>query len=106
MLSSDTSKSSGVFTCQTCNSLFTCLDYYQKHRREHAEAESVKLLTCNHCTYVSDNSFHFNWHLMSHGSSPPHRCEVCAPNHQQNSISLTNSHSPIDPKYFLMMPNV
>ncbi|KPM11989.1 hypothetical protein QR98_0105690 [Sarcoptes scabiei] len=73
MLSSDTT--SGVFTCQTCNSLFTCLDYYQKHRREHAEAESVKLLTCNHCTYVSDNSFHFNWHLMSHGSSPPHRCE-------------------------------
>ncbi|KAH9418732.1 hypothetical protein DERP_004058 [Dermatophagoides pteronyssinus] len=95
MLSADTNnnKSSGLYTCQTCNSIFTCLNYYQKHRQQHAETEGVKLLTCLHCTYVSDNGFHYNWHIMSHASSPPHRCDVCDPNSQStnNDQFLTTS---------------
>lgn len=84
---------SGLYTCQTCNSIFTCLNYYQKHRQQHAETEGVKLLTCLHCTYVSDNGFHYNWHIMSHASSPPHRCDVCDPNSQStnNDQFLTTS---------------
>jgi len=67
-----------VYTCQTCNALFTCLEYYQQHRRNHAECNGIKLLTCSHCPYSSDNSFHYNWHIMSHTGKQPHRCQVCS----------------------------
>lgn len=67
----------GVYTCATCNALFTCLEYYQQHRRLHSESNGVKLLTCCHCPYSTDNQFHYNWHIMSHTGEPPHRCSVC-----------------------------
>lgn len=67
----------GVYTCQTCNALFTCLEYYQQHRRHHAECNGIKLLTCNYCPYSTDNSFHYNWHIMSHAGEQQHRCQVC-----------------------------
>jgi hypothetical protein len=79
MISGDSSKiTPGVYTCQTCNALFTCLEYYQQHRRNHAECNGIKLLTCSHCPYSSDNSFHYNWHIMSHTGKPAHRCQVCS----------------------------
>jgi hypothetical protein len=69
--------SPGVFTCQTCNALFTCLQYYQQHRKHHAESNGVKLLCCNHCPYSTENQFHYNWHIMSHTDVSPHSCSVC-----------------------------
>ncbi|KAI1296735.1 Zinc finger protein 27 [Halotydeus destructor] len=70
--------SPGVFNCQTCNALFTCLQYYQQHRKHHAECDGSKLLCCNHCPYSTVNNFHYNWHIMSHSGDPPHECSVCS----------------------------
>lgn len=68
---------SGVFTCQTCNTLFTCLQYYQQHRKQHAKTNGISLLCCNHCPYSTENQFHYNWHIMSHTGEDVHSCSAC-----------------------------
>lgn len=83
----------GVYTCSTCNALFTCLEYYQQHRRLHAESNGIKLLTCCHCAYSTDNQFHFNWHIMSHTGEAAHRCNVCDKSHQEQSSNHHHSSS-------------
>ncbi|RWS10941.1 zinc finger domain-containing protein 19-like protein [Dinothrombium tinctorium] len=80
-------KHTGIYTCPTCNALFTCLQYYQQHVKQHAEVNGNKLLCCNHCRYSTDNQFHYNWHVMSHTGEPPHSCNVCKPPDTMNTTS-------------------
>lgn len=60
------------------------MDYYQKHRKEHAKSEGIILYTCDRCPFASEKSFNFNWHVMGHESAP-HRCDVCASDHQSTT---------------------
>ncbi|RWS28520.1 hypothetical protein B4U80_07281 [Leptotrombidium deliense] len=81
----------GIYTCPTCNALFTCLQYYQQHVQRHAEVNGNKLLCCNHCRYSTDNQFHYNWHIMSHTGEPPHSCNVCN-KPPESALNSTSNH--------------
>lgn len=36
-------------------------------------------MTCNYCTFSSDNQFHFNWHVIgNHKDEQKHACQVCS----------------------------
>ena len=80
----------GVYTCQTCNALFTCLEYFQQHRKQHVESIGIKLLCCRHCPYSTENQFHFNWHIMSHTGEESHSCSVCVNNDSDLTSDLTD----------------
>lgn len=67
----------GIYTCPTCNALFTCLKFYQQHVTQHAEMNQVKLYCCNICRFSTEKIFEYNWHQMSHKNAPPHSCNVC-----------------------------
>lgn len=84
-----TSTDSGVYTCQTCNTLFTCLQYFQQHRKQHAKTNGISLLCCNHCPYSTENQFHYNWHIMSHTGEEVHTCSAC--NKPEEEIAVPSS---------------
>ena len=83
---------SNFFTCQTCNAIFMCLNFFQQHRKEHAQSEGVTLFTCAHCPFVSDNNFNLNWHNMKHTKGQEHKCEICAP----SEVSTNTWSNPFD----------
>jgi len=70
-------KDPGIYTCPTCNALFTCLKFYQQHVTQHAESNGTKLYCCKICRYSTEALFQFNWHQMSHKNALPHSCSVC-----------------------------
>jgi len=82
-------KDPGIYTCPTCNALFTCLKFYQQHVTQHAEVNGTKLFCCNICRFSTEQLFQFNWHSMSHKDQAPHSCSVC----QDKSSGLnSNNH--------------
>jgi len=89
--SSSRRMNTGVFTCQTCNALFTCLQYFQQHRQHHAKCNGITLLCCRHCPYSTENQFHYNWHIMSHTGEESHSCSVCSQPEEEDDPTLTSA---------------
>lgn len=88
-----------MHSCAICNAVFICLDIYQQHRKDHAKKEGVELHACNHCSYATDNAFHFNWHAMSHASEDRHQCDYCRHqrrNEEDKSWSSASKESDFD----------
>lgn len=82
----------GIYTCPTCNALFTCLKFYQQHVSQHADANGTKLFCCNRCRYSTDSAFQYNWHQMSHKNTPAHSCSVCLDKSKVDSYHSSNNH--------------
>jgi len=87
---SNSNKDPGIYTCPTCNALFTCLKFYQQHVTQHAESNGNKLFCCSICRYSTEDIFHHNWHQMSHKNAPAHSCSVCQDKSTDDSYS--NNH--------------
>lgn len=76
------------FRCKQCD--FMCMEQEQfwEHSREHIKPE--KMLTCSHCSFVTEFKHHLEYHVRRHFNSKPFKCPKC--NYSCVNKSMLNSH--------------
>lgn len=66
-----------VFECKGCNALYSCLKYFQEHRKKHAKDKGLTLYPCTYCPTVHNSEHESLLHSISHENESPHSCQVC-----------------------------
>ncbi|NP_001128391.1 hunchback isoform A [Nasonia vitripennis] len=77
-----------VYRCKQCGFVAMSKVDYWRHTRQHIKPE--KLLTCPHCSFITEYKHHLEYHLRNHFKSKPYKCDKCT--YACVNKSMLNSH--------------